>query len=110
VSGPVTHAEWMSRHGIDAVPGRSRFRVLRERIADLERLAERADSQGRERDAERRRREVARLYEELELFAEPVEAALCLRCFRPLTNAERYASPTCATCADPDLTNDLNGG
>jgi RNA polymerase-binding transcription factor DksA len=116
VSGTtLAHADWMRANGLDTSPGRSRYKRLREQLAELERHAERADdfaarapdAGSRRRHAEhgdRLRRRMSDIWAELEEdFTEPVEAGACARCQKPLTAEQLYASRTCRLCADPDL-------
>jgi hypothetical protein len=116
VSG-LSHADWLASHRIDASPKRSRFLTLHERISELERLAERhedwasraPDAGSRQRhglNAERRRRQIALLFEELDdgCFKEPIEAGVCWRCGVAVTAEQLYATGrTCARCSDPYL-------
>lgn len=111
----LTHEEWRRDNGLELAPRRSRYLELKERIADAERMAERADDvatrapdaairRRHTETADRYRRQIARLLEELDLYpAEPVEAGLCPCCGAVMTNAQVYATRACAKCADPYL-------
>jgi RNA polymerase-binding transcription factor DksA len=93
-----THAEWMSRNRLDIAPSRPRYRILRERAADLQRLVERAADSSRRAKYEQA---LTHVWSELELFSEPAEFDTCRECGRSLSETERYAAPVCARCADP---------